>query len=60
MNPGVQNYTCVPYTPQSQTCAAGEYPAYSIRVTGAQDVIAGVKFAHKNNVRLVIKNTGHE
>jgi len=38
----------------------GKYVSYSINVTGADDVVAGIKFAKANNIRLVIKNTGHE
>jgi len=38
----------------------GNYVAYSVNVTDADDVVAGVNFAKENNVRLVIKNTGHE
>lgn len=60
MNPYVQNYSCVPFTPSSQPCELGNYASYSISVTGADDVIAGIKFARENNIRLVIKNTGHE
>ncbi|KAL4923302.1 FAD-dependent oxidoreductase [Aspergillus undulatus] len=60
MNPPTQNYSCVPFTPSSQPCKLGNYASYSINVTGADDVIAGVKFARENNVRLVIKNTGHD
>lgn len=33
---------------------------YAINITGAEDAAAGLKFAQKNNIRLVIKNTGHE
>ncbi|PKS05905.1 hypothetical protein jhhlp_007736 [Lomentospora prolificans] len=33
---------------------------YSINVEGAEDVIAGIEFAKANDVRLVIKNTGHD
>ncbi|KAL3471721.1 hypothetical protein BJX99DRAFT_236874 [Aspergillus californicus] len=60
MNPAVQNYSCVPFTPSSQPCVAAHYPSYSINVTGADDAIAGIKFARENNIRLVIKNTGHD
>ena len=60
MNPYFQNYTCVPFTPTSQPCELGNYASYSINVTEAHDVIAGIRFARENNVRLVIKNTGHE
>jgi hypothetical protein len=38
----------------------GNIAEYSINVTSAKDVAAGVKFAQKKNIRLVIKNTGHE
>ncbi|GKT82132.1 FAD-dependent isoamyl alcohol oxidase [Colletotrichum tofieldiae] len=60
MNPYVQNQSCDPFTPASNTCDLGNYASYSIKVTGPDDVIAGVKFCRENNIRLVIKNTGHE
>jgi hypothetical protein len=31
-----------------------------VNVTGADDVKATIKFAKEKNVRIVIKNTGHE
>lgn len=60
MTPWFQNASCDPFTPVNQTCSLGNYVSYSIRVLDANDAIAGVKFAQQNNVRLVIKNTGHE
>ena len=33
--------------------------AYAIRARGAADVVAGVNFARTNNLRLVVKGTGH-
>jgi len=60
MNAQIQNYSCVPYTAQSQACELGNFASYSIKVTNADDVIAGIKFVRENNVRLTIKNTGHE
>lgn len=60
MNPYYQNQSCDPYTPPNRTCELGNYVSYSIAVSGADDVISGIKFAKDNNVRLVIKNTGHE
>jgi hypothetical protein len=41
-------------------CELGTSPAYTINATKADDVAAGIKFAKMNNVRLVIKNTGHD
>jgi hypothetical protein len=55
-----QNQTCDPYTPPSLPCTLGNYASYSINVSGAADVIAGLQFAAQNNVRIAIKNTGHE
>jgi hypothetical protein len=60
MNPAFQNQSCDPFTPTDTPCELGNYATYSINVTGANDVIAGINFARRNNVRLVIKNTGHE
>jgi hypothetical protein len=34
--------------------------SYAINVTDAATVAAGVNFAREHNVRLVVKNTGHD
>ncbi|KAH8900965.1 FAD/FMN-containing dehydrogenase [Thozetella sp. PMI_491] len=60
MAPLFQNQTCDPFTAPGTPCTMGNYVAYSINVTSAADVAAGLKFAHDKNVRLVIKNTGHD
>ena len=60
MSPIFLNRSCDPYTLESQPCLVGNYVDYSINVTGAADVAAGLAFAQERNVRLVIKNTGHE
>ncbi|OOG00530.1 hypothetical protein ASPCADRAFT_39217 [Aspergillus carbonarius ITEM 5010] len=41
-------------------CDLGNYPVYTVMATTAADVAAGIKFASDHNVRLVIKNTGHD
>jgi hypothetical protein len=41
-------------------CDLGNTPVYSINATKSEHVAAGIKFAKQNNVRLVIKNTGHD
>ncbi|TVY19102.1 FAD-linked oxidoreductase ZEB1 [Lachnellula arida] len=38
----------------------GNYVSYSINVSSAADAIAGLQFSQKHNVRLVVKNTGHD
>ncbi|RYP42016.1 hypothetical protein DL768_010409 [Monosporascus sp. mg162] len=60
INPTPQNQSCDPYTPKERPCTLGNYPVYSINVTGAGDVAAGIRFAQENNIRLTIKNTGHD
>jgi hypothetical protein len=60
MNAYYQNQSCDPWTPSTQPCELGNYAAYSISVTGADDVVAGIKFAQEKNIRLVVKTTGHE
>jgi D-arabinose 1-dehydrogenase-like Zn-dependent alcohol dehydrogenase len=60
MNPYFYNLTCSPFTPKDQVCELGERAVYSINVSSAADVQAGLKFAREKNVRLVVKNTGLE
>ena len=60
MSPIFLNQSCDAFTPESQPCLIGNYVDYSINVNSAADVAAGVKFAQDKNIRLVIKNTGHE
>lgn len=55
-----QNASCNPYTSKDSPCLQGNYVEYAIEVHEAADVVAGVKFAQDNNIRLVIKNTGHD
>ncbi|KAI1755488.1 putative FAD-dependent isoamyl alcohol oxidase [Xylaria castorea] len=60
MNGYYQNQSCDPFTDSSKPCELGNYAAYSIDVTGPDDIIAAVKFADEQNVRLVVKSTGHD
>ncbi|KAK3689262.1 putative FAD-dependent isoamyl alcohol oxidase [Podospora appendiculata] len=60
MNGYYQNQSCDPFTSTSQPCVLGNYAVYSINVTGADDVVAGIKFAKEKNIRLVVKTTGHD
>ncbi|KAH6971021.1 hypothetical protein BKA56DRAFT_558365 [Ilyonectria sp. MPI-CAGE-AT-0026] len=52
------NDTCLPneYFP----CRAGGYPAYVVNATTPEHVKLGIDFARKHEVRLVVKNTGHD
>ncbi len=54
------NQSCDPFSPQSTPCQLGNYVRYAVNVTSASDVQAAVLFAQAYNVRLVVRNTGHE
>jgi len=54
------NHSCDPFSTMDTPCLMGNYVAYAINVSTWEDVAAGVKFAQQNNIRLVIKNSGHE
>ncbi|KAH9484487.1 FAD-linked oxidoreductase [Psilocybe cubensis] len=43
-----------------QTCNQGSIPDYFIDVQNENDVVAALNFVSKNNIPLVIKNTGHD
>ena len=60
MAPYWQNQSCDPFTSSSSTCRLGNYVDYAVNVSSPSDVTAGLQFAQKHNVRVVIKNTGHE
>jgi hypothetical protein len=52
------NDSCLPY-PQDP-CTGEGYPVYVVNATSKDDVKKGVDFARENNVRLVVKATGHD
>lgn len=45
---------------QNAKCTLGNLAQYAIKVTDADSAIAGVKFAKQKNIRLTVKNTGHD
>ncbi|KDN50609.1 hypothetical protein RSAG8_01107, partial [Rhizoctonia solani AG-8 WAC10335] len=47
-------------TPRNVTCPQGLVPTYAVVAENADDVSKAVKFAQKHNLKLVIKNTGHD
>ncbi|KAI0966752.1 hypothetical protein F4678DRAFT_265414 [Xylaria arbuscula] len=60
MSPYWQNNSCSPFTAPNTSCTLGNLPSYAINVTSIDDVKAGINFAKKKNVRLAVKNTGHD
>lgn len=60
MAPFFANRSCDPFTDKSDPCVLGTYVQYTVNVSNADDVSAGIKFADERNIRLVIRNTGHD
>ncbi|OAA57315.1 FAD-binding, type 2 [Cordyceps fumosorosea ARSEF 2679] len=60
MSPFWANNSCTPFTGPSAPCLLGNYASYAINVSGAADVVAGLQFAKERNVRVQVKNTGHD
>lgn len=54
------NQSCDPFTDRTLPCLIGNYVQYAVEVTSAQDVVETVNFARDNNIRFLVRNTGHE
>jgi hypothetical protein len=50
----------MPTLTSNATCTLGGYPNYSVNVSSVAQIQLGLNFARNNNLRLVIKNTGHD
>ncbi|PVH77174.1 FAD-binding domain-containing protein [Cadophora sp. DSE1049] len=55
-----QNNTCNPLSAPNGTCTSGNLASYAVEVTDAATAAAGIRFARQRNLRLTIKNTGHD
>ncbi|KAI1135146.1 FAD-binding domain-containing protein [Hypoxylon sp. FL0543] len=54
------NNSCNPWLEPETPCTIGSHVAYSVNATSAYDFQEAIKFARERNVRLVIRNTGHD
>lgn len=54
------NQSCDPFSDRSKPCTLGNYVSYSVKASGAKDVVAALKFAKTRNVRVLVRNTGHD
>ena len=54
------NDTCRPTTNPSDTCTLGYYGPLVITAKTVAHIQAGINFARDNNLRLIIRNTGHD
>jgi hypothetical protein len=55
-----QGRTCMPTNNSDGKCTLGGYASYSINVSSVAQVQLGVNSARNANLRLTIKNTGHD
>ncbi|CAN9285863.1 unnamed protein product [Alternaria alternata] len=55
-----QNDTCNPLLAPNGTCELGNIASYAVEVTNAASAAAGIQWARQRNLRLSIKNTGHD
>lgn len=60
MAPFFANVSCDPFTAPSARCIVGTLVQYSVNASSSSDYLATIQFAQKNNIRLVIRNTGHD
>ena len=54
------NETCRPTTDRNAPCTLGYYGVYVISAKSFEHVKTGVDFARTHDLRLVIRNTGHD
>ena len=54
------NASCDPFDAPTAPCHVNNYVSYTVNVTKKSDVLAGLQFVKDHNIRLVIRNTGHD
>ncbi|KAL8968234.1 MAG: hypothetical protein Q9197_004986 [Variospora fuerteventurae] len=60
MAPFFANQSCDPFLPPASPCEIGNYINYAIDVNKPSDIMKGLGFVTERNIRLVIRNTGHD
>ncbi|KAI4951192.1 Zinc finger E-box-binding homeobox 1 [Alternaria rosae] len=60
MAPFFANQSCDPFQPRDLPCELGNYVRYAVDASGPADVQRAIAFAASKNIRLVIRNTGHD
>ncbi|KAJ5669803.1 FAD-linked oxidoreductase sor8 [Penicillium macrosclerotiorum] len=54
------NFSCSPFLSAETPCTADALQRYAVNVSGVEDVQKTLQFAREHNIRLVIRNTGHD
>ncbi|KAK0710465.1 hypothetical protein B0T21DRAFT_416018 [Apiosordaria backusii] len=63
LSPWTQGNTCIlsaNVSGPTRSCTQGGFPEYVVNATSVKDIQLAVNFARNNNIRLIIKNTGHD
>ncbi|ROW07640.1 hypothetical protein VPNG_06814 [Cytospora leucostoma] len=60
MSPFYQGATCMPVDGAPANCTLGGFPFYVVNATNVAQIQLAVNVARNLNLRLVIKNTGHD
>ncbi|ORY63332.1 uncharacterized protein BCR38DRAFT_371114 [Pseudomassariella vexata] len=60
MSPFYQGATCMPIDGEPANCTLGGFPYYVVNATSVAHIQLAINFARTFNMRLVIKNTGHD
>ncbi|KAF9884909.1 hypothetical protein FE257_000900 [Aspergillus nanangensis] len=61
MSPFWLNNSCNPFLSSlTNACTLDNVASYAINVTDAASIMAGIEFTQRKNIRLSIKNTGHD
>lgn len=60
MAPLFTNNSCNPFLPRTSSCEIGNLVRYTVNASDLSDVQKTVNFARQKNIRLTIRNTGHD
>ncbi|KAJ2902229.1 putative fad binding domain protein [Zalerion maritima] len=60
MWPLYEGRTCMPTDYPTDSCTQGAYPEYVVNASTVAQIQLAVNFARNANLRLVVKNTGHD
>lgn len=60
MNPLLEGLSCKPELGPDGSCTTGGYPIYVVNARNIYHIQLAVNLARNLNIRLVIKNTGHD
>ncbi|KAI0526513.1 putative 6-hydroxy-D-nicotine oxidase [Xylaria bambusicola] len=60
MSPLFQGKTCMPQNGDDGTCELGGFPSYAVNISTVAQIQLAINFARNTNIRLIIKNTGHD